>query len=54
MSKKNTINKENTNEFVDLYYRLYIDCMKYKKEKTGYKEINCGYYYKIYNNTAKS
>lgn len=52
MNKK-TINykeNENKNEFSDLYYRLYIDCIKYKTEKVQ-KEINCNYYYNKYTMT---
>jgi hypothetical protein len=54
MNKKTINYKENENknknEFSDLYYRLYIDCIKYKTEKVQ-KEINCNYYYNKYSMT---
>ena len=42
----NPIQDKETNE---LFYRLYEDCMKFKKEKGI--QINCNYYSAITNNT---
>ena len=37
--KKNTVEDKETNE---LFFRLYEDCMKFKRQKG--KQINCNYY----------
>lgn len=43
--ENNCTNKDiyNFNESTDLYYNLYISCIKYKKETN--KSINCEKYY---------
>jgi hypothetical protein len=42
----NTTEEKQTNE---LLYRLYEDCVKFKREKG--KKVNCDYYSEITNNT---
>ena len=38
-------------EISELYYHLYVDCIKYKSEKKT-KEINCQQYYKEFEKFA--
>jgi hypothetical protein len=45
MEKSNTNNSDK--EMATLCFKLYTDCIKYKKEKEKYKDIDCD---KFYNN----
>ena len=40
-------------EISELYYHLYVDCIKYKSEKKT-KEINCQQYYEEFEKFAKT